>query len=65
MTDKPKKFMVKSSERRIAILNAVAEKNHLDKHSIINNLIMEWVLLDIDDEELIEPIRKVFSSSPA
>lgn len=60
MFDRPKRFMVNSSERRIAILESVAEKHHLDKHSIINNLIMEWVIQDINDDTLIEPVKRIF-----
>ncbi len=62
MNDRPKRFMVNSTIRRIEILNALAEQQHQDIHSIINNLIMEWVLNDIDDSDLIKPIKEIFAN---
>ena len=58
--DTEKRFMVRSTHRRVNIFNAIAEKNHLDIHSIINNLMMEWVLDNLDDKDLAENIERIF-----
>ena len=60
MIDEPKRFMVKSTHRRVSIFNAIAEKHDLDIHSVVNNLMMEWVLNNLNDENLAENIESIF-----
>ena len=52
--------MVRSTHRRVNIFNAIAEKNHQDIQSVINNLMMEWVLNNLDDKDLAENIERTF-----
>ena len=58
--DSPKRFMVRSTQRRVNIFNAIAEKNHLDIHSIFNSMMLNWVLNNLDDKDLAENIERIF-----
>ena len=59
--DSPNRIMVKSTDRRIRIFQAIAEKNHLDIHSIINSMMLEWVVKNLDDEKLVAPVKEIFN----
>lgn len=65
MNDAPKKFMVVSTERRIAIMDAILTRNHGDRHTLINELMRAWVLENLDDDELIVPVQSIFGSMVA
>jgi hypothetical protein len=62
MNDVKKKFMVISTQRRVDIMDAILSRKHQDRHSMINELLKLWVLDNLDDDELIEPVRVIFGS---
>ena len=49
--------MVRSTHRRVDLFNAIAEKHHID----INSMMLKWVLENLDDDELVEPVKEIFN----
>ena len=58
--DSPKNFMVRSSQHKVDLFNAIAEKHHIDIHSILNSMMLKWVLENLDDDDLVEPVKEIF-----
>lgn len=57
--DHPKRFMIHSTERRIAILDELSEQASVDRSDLLNNLIYKWIIKQVD-EVLHQPIKDVF-----
>ena len=53
-------FKISELMNSIKIFQSLAEKNHLDTHSIIDSLMLEWVLENLHDEDLVDPVNEVF-----
>jgi hypothetical protein len=62
LNDSAKKFVIQSTTRRIDAFEAMLEEYHLDRHTVINELVKWWVLDNLEDDELTEPVRVIFGS---
>jgi hypothetical protein len=61
LNDSAKKFMVASTERRIAIMDAILARTHGDRHILINELMRKWALDNLDEGELAVPVEQIFA----
>jgi hypothetical protein len=57
-----KRFMIKSTQQRVDILDAIAESKQQDRNSVINELMLDWILLNLDDPDHVEPIKLIFKN---
>lgn len=58
----PKRMVVQTITRRVAVMDAMLSKFHLDRHTLINQLIKQWVLSNLDDDELVAPVSRIFDT---
>ena len=57
--DHLKRFMIHSSERRIAIIDELSEQAGIDRSDLLNQLMFNWVIKHVDPD-LQQPIKDVF-----
>ena len=50
LDDEEIRFMVRTTRRRLEVVDAVAEMNHIDRHSLVNHLLSMWVLNNVDED---------------
>ena len=57
--DKPKRFNAKSTEKRIAIFDELADQAGTDRNDLINKLMHQWSVRHVEDD-LKQPVKDVF-----
>lgn len=62
MNNTPKRFMLKTTQQRMDILDSVAESKQQDRSGAINESMLEYILINLNDPELVTPIKEIFSS---
>ena len=59
----PRRFMIRSTEQKINIFISICEKNHLDRDSVINELMLSYIQDNIDDDELLSYVENIWDGA--
>jgi len=56
----PRRFMIRSTEQKIDIFISVCDKFHLDRDTVIENLMLNYIRDNIDDDELLPYVENIW-----
>ncbi len=59
----PKRFMIRSTIQNILIFCSICEKNHYDRDSVIDNLMLSYIQDNIDDDELLPYVENIWNGT--
>jgi len=58
----PRRFMIHTTKQKMSIFISVCEKDHLDRDTVINELMLDYIKENLDDDRLLKYVENIWDS---